>query len=215
VSAELHALRPRLTKDGLTKRLEEYVKVENVAVWSDWYRFADRLRCREVSRPYLARNPNTQAQLFFAYVGAVFEEDHVVARVEEWIKVLLKFQEKHQAIGAGAYFNDITSMFTNADTLVQEHAGKERGSSPDSPQSTRSKTPTDDQPTTALVDDSRFREGTNPISRLNGFKLFRLDGIRRSENEKLGKKEKRKVEPHVYFGPDDAKTAWHVSRDPF
>jgi dsRNA-specific ribonuclease len=72
------------------------VKTDNVATWADWYRLPERLQCHEASRVSLLSNPNIKAQVFHAYVGAVFLEDRMLG-VEEWIRTLINYQNNLEA----------------------------------------------------------------------------------------------------------------------
>jgi len=168
VAAQLYGLQPRLNKGDLTRHLQEYVKVENIAVWSDWYHLTDHLRCHGASRMVLMHNTNTKAQLFHAYVGAVFDKNGAT-EVAGWIKVLVKYQEKHPAAAAPDY-NDYTTSVADDETLAPGRTGGEHGALPSPPRSPRSegtRTPTNDRPTPPSPGSPRFRQGVNPISRLN------------------------------------------------
>lgn len=77
----------------LQQRLQHFVVTENIAKWSDWYGLTSRLKCHPSSRASLLSNTNTKAQVFHAFVGALFLEDRTVG-VEDWIRSLMNYQIK-------------------------------------------------------------------------------------------------------------------------
>jgi hypothetical protein len=87
---------------------------KSLAHWAELYRLPERLRCSASQKPQLIADLGIKAQLFQAYVGAVFLRDRLTG-VEEWIHPLMDtFPPACTGQDIPASYPDVPNLSSNA-----------------------------------------------------------------------------------------------------